>query len=67
MQITLNGKRTEEYGYPLPVSSLLDQLGLTGQPVLVELNGIALHPREHAETTITEGAVVEIIRIAAGG
>ncbi len=67
MQITLNGKRTEEYGYALPVSSLLDQLGLTGQPVLVELDGIALHPREHAETTITEGAVVEIIRIAAGG
>ena len=51
----------------MPVADLLSQLGLVGQPVLVELDGTALHAREHADVQITDGAVVEIIRIAAGG
>jgi sulfur carrier protein len=46
---------------------LVASLGLAGQPVLVEIEGRALFPREFEETIVTEGAEVEIIRIAAGG
>jgi thiamine biosynthesis protein ThiS len=67
MTFTLNGKPTEAYAPPLSVEALLGHLGFAGQPVLVELNGIALHPREHPDSEVGEGAVVEIIRIAAGG
>ena len=67
MKITLNGKSTEEFETTLSVSELLDRLGFTGQPVLVELNEVALRPREFDEAMIEDGAQVEVIRIAAGG
>jgi len=67
MRITLNGKPNAEHTEPLPVEELLHRLGLSGQPVLVELDGTALHRREHATAEVRDGSVVEIIRIAAGG
>ena len=67
MKITLNGKATERFTAPLKVVDLLDELGFGGQLVLVELDGTALRPREFAEKQIEDGAVVEIIRVAAGG
>ena len=67
MTITLNGEETSEYESPLPVSALLDRLGFQGKPVLVELDGIALYPREFEEKQVEEGARVEVIQIAAGG
>lgn len=67
MKITLNGKTTEDYPAPLSVSELLEKLGFTGQPVLVELNEVALRPREFDDAMIEDGAQLEIIRIAAGG
>ena len=67
MKITLNGKSNEEFEAPLRVTELLEKLGLTGQPVLVELNEVALRPREFAEAMVEDGAQVEIIRVAAGG
>lgn len=64
--IKLNGQPR-----PLPaggsVAALLDELGFTGQPVLVECNGVALFPRDFAATRLTGGEAVEIIRIVAGG
>ena len=67
MKIILNGTVHEEFESPLSVAQLLDRLGLSGQPVLVELDEIALRPREYAESVIGEGAKLEIIRVAAGG
>ena len=67
MTITLNGKVHEELESPLSVADLLVSLGLAGQPVLVELDLVALRPREFAETMVEDGSTLEIIRIAAGG
>ena len=66
MEIELNGeKRSLEN--PVSVSDLLVQLELGDQPVLVELNGVALKKQEHRDAAVTEGARLEIIRIVAGG
>ena len=67
MTITLNGNQTGDFEAPLSVSELLDQLGFTGQPVLVELNEVALRPREFDDSIVEDGAQVEIVRVAAGG
>ena len=40
---------------------------MEGKPVVVELNGDALLPGDHAITTVADGAAVEIITLAAGG
>ncbi len=60
-------------GQPRPVpagttvTALLTDLGMAGQPVLVELNGTALFPRDFAAAVFQENDAVEIIRIVAGG
>ncbi|MEZ5303645.1 MAG: sulfur carrier protein ThiS [Verrucomicrobiales bacterium] len=65
-QITVNGK-------PRPIAAdtalpaLLGDLGVGGIPVLVEHNGIALRPSEHAEAVVKAGDRLEIIRVVAGG
>ena len=67
MKITINGASNQDYESALSVSELVASLGFAGQPVLVELDGRALFPREFDKTMVTDGAEVEIIRIAAGG
>jgi sulfur carrier protein len=66
MTIQVNGaSRTAPAS--LTVRALLDELGLGGKPVVVELNRRAIFPREHAETRLEEGDVLEIVQITAGG
>ena len=64
--ITLNGSP-----HPIPadntVAGLLESLGLAGKPVVVELDGEAVFPRDHTQTSIRDGARVEIVTLAAGG
>ena len=67
MTITLNGVANSDFAQPLSVTELLESLGFEAKPVIVELDGVALLPREYSESTVREGAVVEIIRVAAGG
>lgn len=67
MTFILNGKETGGHDNCLKVEGLLSSLGFEGKPVLVELDGVALFPREFPTTEITEGASVEVIQIAAGG
>lgn len=66
MQIVLNGA-TREVAEPLTVGGLLVELNLGGMPVVVELNQLALLPRELENTAIKGGDVIEIIQITAGG
>lgn len=66
MTITLNGEKREFVG-PLPMSRLLEMLGLAGRPVVVEHNRTALLPREIDSTRVDEGDVIEIVQITAGG
>lgn len=66
MKITLNGSARELAG-ETPLSNLLDELGLTGKPVVVELNREALLPREIGGAVVREGDLIEIVQITAGG
>jgi sulfur carrier protein len=66
MTITLNGLK-KELPAPLALTELLEQAGLTGKPVVVEHNKIALLPKEIFQAQINDGDVIEIIQITAGG
>lgn len=60
---------SEEHTTPdgLSLSGVLAHLGLSGKPVVVELNQRAIFPREYNEVMIAENDSLEIITIAAGG
>ena len=64
--ITLNGS-PHQVPAEATVASLLESLGLAGKPVVVELDGEAIFPRDHAQTLVPDGARVEIVTLAAGG
>ena len=66
MKITLNGEKRELDG-PQTVRSLLEIIGLGGKPVVVEQNQIALLPREIEVASVSEGDVIEVVQITAGG
>lgn len=66
MTITLNGK-SHPIEHPMLVSQLLEALGLAGKPVVIELDEIAVFPRNYSTTEIREGAKIEVVTLAAGG
>ncbi len=66
MTILLNG-RPHPLLAPQSLSSLLADLGLAGKPVVVELNEMAILPRDYAATQVTAGARLEVVTLAAGG
>jgi sulfur carrier protein len=65
-QITLNGE-PHAIAEPLTIASLLESLGMSSKPVVVELNGHALPPSEHLTAEVADGSKVELITLAAGG
>ena len=46
---------------------MLEQTGLGGKPVVVEQNQRALFPREIPAAPVSDGDVIEIVRVTAGG
>jgi thiamine biosynthesis protein ThiS len=66
MTIILNGS-AHELAAPVTLDALLESLGLGGKPVVVELNQVAVFPRDYALTSVSEGARVEVVTLAAGG
>jgi thiamine biosynthesis protein ThiS len=66
MTITLNGTPHLLPG-ETTVAGLLESLSLSGKPVVVELDGQAVFPRDHAGIRIQDGARIEIVTLAAGG
>ena len=66
MSITLNGKPTEVEPNS-NITSILESLGLTGKPVVIEHNKTAIFPRDYSKTQLAENDQLEIISIAAGG
>lgn len=67
MNLTLNGQARSFDTAAFTVSSLLDNLGLGGKPVVVELDREPVFPADYAATAVCDGANVEIVTIAAGG
>jgi len=47
--------------------TMLDALGLGGKPVVVEQNQAALLPRELDSACVSDGDVIEVVQITAGG
>ncbi|TLD72137.1 sulfur carrier protein ThiS [Phragmitibacter flavus] len=66
MLVFVNGSK-REVAEALSLPGLLDELDLSGKPVVVELNEVALLPREYGATILAEGDRVEIVQITAGG
>lgn len=64
--ILLNGSPHELAG-PQSLTLLLADLGLAGKPVVVELNEVAVLPRDYAATGVAAGARLEVVTLAAGG
>lgn len=64
--IQLNGK-PHCLASSVTVAELLRELGMDSKPVVVELDGRALAPSAHPTTTVTPGAKVELVTLAAGG
>lgn len=66
MKILLNGQ-SHEIGNPMNIADLLESLGFGGRPVVVELDEVAVFPRDYAAMQVDDGARVEIVALAAGG
>ncbi len=66
MNITLNGKN-KEIPEGINILQLLDTLELSGKPVVIEHNKVAIFPRDYTNICFKENDQIEIINIAAGG
>ncbi|MDD2892942.1 MAG: sulfur carrier protein ThiS [Halothiobacillaceae bacterium] len=66
MQIFLNG---EAHNLPehSSVADLIEQLGLSGQRLAIELNGDIAPRSQHATLELKDGDKVEIVRAIGGG
>lgn len=64
--ITLNGNPCRIEGIST-LAELLASLGAENKPVIIELDGEAILPREFGNTPLNDGSRVEIIAIVAGG
>lgn len=66
MNLTINGqKRQMDEG--TSIEALLEQLGLKGRPVAVEVNGKLVRREERGNFVLREGDRVEIVTIVGGG
>ncbi|MGC3991532.1 MAG: sulfur carrier protein ThiS [Chthoniobacteraceae bacterium] len=65
MKIQLNGAAHDTAAKN--IAELIAELGLPGKAILVEHNLRALHPREWAETPLSDGNSIEILKVVAGG
>ncbi len=66
MQALINGKPAT-LADGITVAALVQELGLAGQRIAVELNGDILPRSRHAETHITDGDRLEIVHAIGGG
>lgn len=66
MQVAINGEN-QTFNMEMSILDLLEQSGLTGKRVAVEINESIIPKSRHAETFISEGDKVEIIHAIGGG
>lgn len=66
MQITVNAEpRQAPEG--LTLDALIRELGLDKSPCAAEVNRALVPKRQHAERTLREGDVVELVTLVGGG
>jgi len=66
MRILINGEETDARGAG-NIAELVERYQMSPKSILIEHNGIALHPREWRERNLAEGDRIEIVRVVAGG
>lgn len=66
MRILLNGEPRDLTG-PTTLAALIDELGLTGKRLAVELNEDIVPRSEHGSKALCEGDRVEIVHAIGGG
>ncbi|MDR0564125.1 MAG: sulfur carrier protein ThiS [Azoarcus sp.] len=66
IHVTLNGQ-TETLPDGADVLTLLEQRGMAGARLAVELNGEIVPRARHAETLLAEGDSLEIVAAVGGG
>jgi sulfur carrier protein len=66
MKILINGE-TRQLEESKTITALVADLGLEPKMVLIEHNGIALHRSEWTTCLLSEGDLIEILQVAAGG
>lgn len=66
MQISVNGD-TLEMRDGASLTELVEQMGLTGKRIAIELNAEIIPRSEHAGTALTQGDNVEIVHAIGGG
>ena len=66
MRITVNGE-AQEIEDRTTVRGLIELLDLAGGPVAVERNGEIVPRAGHADTSLLEGDVIEIVHFVGGG
>ena len=66
MHIIINGERCELSG-PMSVRALLDELGIDGRHVAVEINKRILRRSEFDECPVKDGDHLEVVRFVGGG
>jgi thiamine biosynthesis protein ThiS len=66
LALTVNGE-PRRIAAPATAASLLEQLGLDGRAVVVELNRRIVRRPELAETPLHEGDAVELVHFVGGG
>lgn len=65
VKLMLNGQPRETAART--VRELVEELGLAGQAVAVELNRDVVPRRRHEDTPLKEGDVLEVVTLVGGG
>ncbi len=64
--LRINGKRVE-LGQPTPLLAYLEMLGVDQRAVAVEHNRVILERAVYADTILSDGDTVEIVKMVGGG
>jgi len=64
--VQLNGK-PRDFGGPLTLSGVLEQLGTIAKMVVIEYNGTVIPRSEYLDTPLVEGDILEIVHFVGGG
>ena len=64
--LQVNGRRVELDG-PTALLTYLEKLGVSPRAVAVELNGVIIERSVYEDATLSDGDVVEIVRMVGGG
>lgn len=67
MQLTINGQTKQTSDDRRSVGDLVESLGLAGRAVAVEVNRQLIPKRQHTQTVLQDGDVVEVVTLVGGG